>query len=61
MICDSLMNNNGILRGNNVVKYIPDQSIVKLNIGDRIRLSTEEFERLSAAFFEELRHRFLRS
>ncbi len=59
MMCDSLMNNNGVLRGNNVIKYIPDQSVVKLNIGDQIRLTAEEFERLSAAFFAELERRFL--
>jgi hypothetical protein len=30
VICDSLMNSNAILRGNNVIKCIPDQSVVKL-------------------------------
>ncbi len=59
MICDSLMSNNGILRGSNVIKYIPDQSIVKPNTGDQIRLSAEESERLSAAFFAELERSFL--
>jgi hypothetical protein len=59
MICDSLMNNNGILRGNNVIKYRPDQSVLKLKVGDPIRLTAEEFERLSAAFFEELERKFL--
>jgi hypothetical protein len=61
MIGDSLMNNGGILRGNNVIKYIPDRSVVKLNIGDQIRLTAEEFERLSPAFFAELERRFLQS
>lgn len=55
------MNNNEIFRGNNVIKYIPDQSVVKLNIGNQIRLTAEEFERLSAAFFEELERKFLAS
>ncbi len=53
------MNNNRILRGNNVINYIPDQSVVKLNIGDMICLTNEEFERLSAAFFAELERKFL--
>jgi hypothetical protein len=61
LICDSLMNNDGILRGKNVIKYIPDQSVVKQNIGDKIRLTAEEFERLSAAFFEDLERKFLKS
>jgi hypothetical protein len=59
LICDSLLNNNGILRDSNVIKYIPDQSVVKLNVGDKIRLTAEEFERLSAAFFAELERKFL--
>ena len=59
MICESLLNNNGILRDSNVIKYIPDQSVVKLNIGDKIRITAEKFERLSAAFFAELERKFL--
>jgi hypothetical protein len=58
MICDSLMKNGGVLRGNNVVRYIPDQSAVKLNIGDQLRLTSEEFERLSGAFFAEVEAKF---
>jgi len=59
MIADSLMNHNGVLQGNNVIKYVPDQSVVKLNVGDQIRLTAEDFERLSAAFFADLERKFL--
>jgi hypothetical protein len=58
LICDSLMNNKGILGGNNVINYVPDQSVVKLHIGDKIHLTAEEFERLSAAFFAQLERKF---
>lgn len=61
MICDSLLNNSGILRDSKVIKYIPDQSVVKLNVGDKIRITAEEFERQSAAFFVELERKFLKS
>ena len=61
MICDSLMNNNGILREKSPIKYVPDQSVVKLDIGDRIRLTAEEFEILAAAFFAELESKFLQT
>ena len=44
LMSDSLMNNDGVLRGNNVIKLSPDQSVVKLNFGDRIRLSAAQFE-----------------
>jgi hypothetical protein len=53
------MNNDGVLRGNNVIKLIPDQSVVKLNIGDGIRLSAKQFERLSKAFFAEIDSKFV--
>jgi hypothetical protein len=59
LMSGSLMNNDGVLRGNNVIKLIPDQSVLKLNIGDQIRLSAAQFERLSKAFLIEIRSRFL--
>jgi hypothetical protein len=52
------MNNDGILRASNVIKLIPEKSVVKLGIGDRIRLTAEDFERLSAAFFAEIESKF---
>ena len=30
MLCDSLMNNNGVLRESKLVKLIPEQSVVKV-------------------------------
>ena len=59
MICDSLMSNNGILREKSPIKYVPHQSVVKLDIGDQIRLTAEEFEPLTSAFFAELESKFL--
>lgn len=59
MLCDSLMNNDGILRDSNVIKLIPDRSVVKLHVGDRIGLTAKDFERLSAAFFAEIERKFL--
>jgi hypothetical protein len=53
------MNNDGVLLGNNVIKLVPDQSVLKLNIGDRIRLSAEQFESLSKAFLAEIQSKFL--
>ncbi len=59
LICESLINNDGVLRGNNVVKYVPAGSVVKLELGDRIHLTRDQFDRLSTAFFAELEQRFL--
>jgi hypothetical protein len=59
LLTDSLMNNDGVLRGNNVVKFVPAQSVLQLEIGDPIGLSAADFERLSEAFLAEIRSRFL--
>jgi hypothetical protein len=42
-----------------VIKLVPEQSTLKLNIGDRIELSATQFEGLSSAFFTELETKFL--
>ncbi len=59
IICDSLMNDNGILRADKQIKLTPERSVVKLHVGDPISLTEADFERLSAAFFAELERRFL--
>ena len=58
IVCDSLMNNEGILRGDKQIKLTPERSVLKLNIGDSIRLTEAEFGRLSAAFCAVLERRF---
>ncbi|MFN2607344.1 MAG: hypothetical protein ABR511_05535 [Acidimicrobiales bacterium] len=59
LLAESLMNNHGVLRGNNVVKLVPEQSVLKLQIGDPIRVTAGDFERLAAAFFTEIERKFL--
>lgn len=59
LLTESLMNNDGVLRGNNVVRFIPEQSVLGLNIGDRIRLRRAQFERLAKSFYTEIERKFL--
>jgi hypothetical protein len=59
MLCDGLINNDGILRENNAVKMIPDESVVRIQFGERIQLTSDEFERLATAFLSDLRRKFL--
>ncbi|MGH9154966.1 MAG: hypothetical protein ACRD1K_03750 [Acidimicrobiales bacterium] len=58
LLTDSIMNNDGALRGNNVVRFVPDESVLKLNIGDRIRVSVADFERLAEAFLADIERKF---
>ncbi|MCU1353155.1 MAG: hypothetical protein JWM05_2364 [Acidimicrobiales bacterium] len=59
VVVDSLMNNDGLLDVGTVIKLVPDESVLKLEVGDRIQVTEEQFERLAAAFFAELESKFL--
>ena len=58
LIVDSLLNSGGVFRGNNVIKYVPAEAVVHLEVGDRIQLNEQQFEALANAFFAELERRF---
>ena len=59
LVSDSLMNNDGVLRSNNVIDYVPEESVLKLEPGDRIQLSADQFQRLSDAFLADLESKFV--
>ena len=58
LLVESLMNNDGVLRGNTVVKYVPEESVTQLKPGDRVVLTRAQFERLAKAFLAEIEARF---
>ena len=59
LLSESLMNNDAVLRGNKVIKWIPEATVLKLEIGDRIRIGAADFDRLAKAFFAEIEARFM--
>src|SRR3954467_14366981 len=59
LLTESLMNNDGVFRGNTVVKFKPDESVTGLEPGERIRINAAEFERLAGAFLADLEAKFL--
>jgi hypothetical protein len=58
LLTESLMNNHGVLRGNNVVKFVPDESVLELSVGDRIRLTVADFESLAKEFLADIKRKF---
>jgi hypothetical protein len=58
MIAESVVTNDRVLAAGNGVKYVPEKAVVQLKVGDRIRLSLDDVERLAAAFFTELEGRY---
>jgi hypothetical protein len=59
MIAEALMNNDGVFAASKVIKLTPEKSVAKLAFGEPIRLTADQFERLSAAFLAEIESRFL--
>jgi hypothetical protein len=59
LLSESLMNNDAVLRGNNVVKFVPERSVTGLEPGERIRIDAARFERLADAFLADLEAKFL--
>ena len=59
LIVESLLNNDGVFRGNKVIKYRPSEAVVGLAEGDRIELTARDFERLSAAVLDDIEGRFV--
>jgi hypothetical protein len=58
LLAASLMDHDGKLQLNNVIKYTPEKSVLGLQAGDPIALTADQFERLAAAFFAELEAKF---
>ena len=62
MICTSLLQNHGVMctdkTNNKTIKYSPEKSVVKLKIGDEIKLTESAFVLLSRAFFAEIETKF---
>jgi hypothetical protein len=59
LLTESLMNNYGVLQGNNVIKYVPEKAVVGITVGDRIALTAEQFDGLYRAFLDELERKFV--
>ena len=59
LLVDSLINSDGVLRGNNVIKYSADEAVLHLDTGDRIELNAAQFEELADAFLDEIRARLV--
>lgn len=58
-LVDSLLNNGGVLRADGAIEFRADESILGLRIGDRIRLTAAQFERLATACFEEIEAKYV--
>ena len=54
MLCGALMRQGNVLCADKAIKCDPAKSVLKYRAGDAIKLSQEDFTRLSTAFFAEI-------
>lgn len=59
MLVDSLIHNGGELRTSDDIDYDPATSVLGLELGMRIALRRDDFERLAEAFLAEIEEKFL--
>jgi hypothetical protein len=59
LLADSLIGNGGILRTEGDVTYVPDETVLGLESGDKIALTVALFERLSTSFLREISSKFV--
>ena len=55
----SILHNQGVMAVDKTIKYNPLKSILKIEIGQEIKLSESDFNRLLGAFFAELEAKFV--
>jgi hypothetical protein len=58
MLSTSILSHKGILTADKTVKYKPETSVLRLKIGDEIRIGEAGFLALFRAYFDEIRRRF---
>ncbi len=58
ILCGSLSNNDGVMTAEKAIKMKPAQTVLKIEFGDAIAISRDDFARLSDAFFTDVESRY---
>ena len=59
LLCNSILQNDNVPCADKTIKYERENSVLKLEYGDAIRLDQAGFLRIFHAFFAELESKFL--
>jgi hypothetical protein len=58
LLCSSLLSNHGVFCVDKTINYKPETSVLKLRVGNEIRLDEKQFRLLFGAFFSEMQQKF---
>jgi hypothetical protein len=59
VMCASMLNNQNRFTVESPIKMSPAKSVLKLHVGDDIRMDQQRFLALSQAFFDEIERKFV--
>ena len=59
LLCNSIMNNGGTVCADKTFKIDPARSVLKYEVGQKIRLNEADFILLSSGFFTEIEAKYL--
>jgi hypothetical protein len=58
MLCESILRHDGVMTADRTMKYRSESSVLKIGVGEWIRIDGSGFAALADAFFAELQKRF---
>ena len=58
LLCNSMLNNGGVMAADKQIRLDPAKSILKYQVGDEIKLSEADFVLLAEAFFAEIGRKY---
>ncbi|MEX1264623.1 MAG: DUF6596 domain-containing protein [Actinomycetota bacterium] len=58
VLCNSMLNNDGIMTADKTIRLDPARSLLKYQVGDTIKLNEGDFLLLSKAFFAEIENMY---
>jgi hypothetical protein len=61
LIAEAVMLHGGVMPASTVIRYVPEDTVLGIAVGQQVSVSEEGFERLSAAFLAEIERRFVAS
>jgi hypothetical protein len=59
VLCNSILQNHSVMSPDKTIKFSPEKSILKLQVGDEIKLTESDFVLLYRAFFDEIETTFV--
>ncbi len=58
VLCHSLLHNNSKMSADKTIKLDPAKSVLKVQVGDEIKLKEADFLLISEAFFAEIERKY---